>query len=365
MTGREIVAAICATILLAGCGEQEPGQDPDPQPMTRYTLEHDGLEREYFVFLPSSYDGNSEHPVVVFMHGYGGTATGTEAEVTQGLNFYAEKFGYAVVYPQGTWFMDQAGTPNQWEVTSWNHISDAFDDGPFRPICEANVARAPCPPECGDCGQCGWASCNDDVGFLKSLVGEIRSTYAINDVFVSGFSNGAMMAHRIACESSELFSAAMLVGGRVERDFECTPTNPMPLLQVNGGADATVPADGKVSSGGYYFADTRSVSEYWLDGAACAADPQPWTSPAVVGTTAQCTISCADSQSVSVDCLWPAGNHRWPGTEDFRGSNGYCVSELQAASMPDQLICIDADPETNFWGSNLMFEFFDTYRGNR
>jgi hypothetical protein len=59
--------------------------------MTRYVLDHGGLQREYFVFLPSSYDGKKKHPVAIFMHGYGGTATGTEAEVAQGLNFYAEK----------------------------------------------------------------------------------------------------------------------------------------------------------------------------------------------------------------------------------------------------------------------------------
>ena len=39
MKGRDVVAAICATLLLAGCGEDRSG----PDPMTRYTLEHDGL----------------------------------------------------------------------------------------------------------------------------------------------------------------------------------------------------------------------------------------------------------------------------------------------------------------------------------
>lgn len=360
MTGRNAVAVLCATLLLAGCGGQEKG----PDPMTRYTLNHDGLEREYFVFLPSGYDGTRDTPLVIFMHGYGGTATGTEAEVTQGLNFYAEKAGYAVVYPQSTWFMWEPGTAVQWEVTSWNHISDGFDSGPSGPICENQVPSRLCPPECGDCGNCGWASCNDDVGFLRALVEEMHSTHAIGDVFVSGFSNGAMMANRVACEASELFSGVMLVGGRVEKGFECTPTNPLPLLQVNGGADMTVPADGSMSTRGYYFSDTRSISNHWQDGAACAVESASWTSPAVEGTTAECSISCPDSDAVAIDCLWPEGNHRWPGTDDFRGSNGYCVTELQAASMPDQLICIDPDPNTDFWGSSLMFEFFDTHRGS-
>ncbi|MEL7187052.1 MAG: hypothetical protein AAFN50_11570 [Pseudomonadota bacterium] len=361
MTVRDVVAVLCVTLLLVGCGRQESG----PDPMTRYTLIHDGLEREYFVFLPSDYHDSRDSPLVIFMHGYGGTATGTEAEVTQGLNFYAEKAGYVAVYPQSTWFMADPGTDEQWEVTSWNHISDGFDRGPSGPICESKVPQTLCPPECGDCGNCGWASCNDDVGFLRALVAEMHATHAIDDVFVSGFSNGAMMANRVACEASELFSGAMLVGGRVEKGFECTPTKPLPLLQVNGGADATVPADGSVSRRGYHYSDTRSIAHHWQDGAACAAKRASWTSPAVEDTTAECTIACPDSAAVSVDCLWPEGNHRWPGTDDFRGSNGYCVTELQSASMPDQLICIDPDPDTNFWGSTLMFEFFDTHRSSR
>ena len=95
------IAGLCVLLTLVACAASED----ESHSMTRHVLEYDGLEREYFVFLPSSYDGEKEHPVSIFMHGYGGTATGTEAEVTQGLNVYAEKFGYVMVYPQGTWFM--------------------------------------------------------------------------------------------------------------------------------------------------------------------------------------------------------------------------------------------------------------------
>ncbi len=92
-------AGLCMLLALVACAASEN----ETNTMKRYVLGHDGLEREYFVFLPSSYDGERALPVSVFLHGYGGTATGTEAEVTQGLNGYAEKFGYVMVYPQGSW----------------------------------------------------------------------------------------------------------------------------------------------------------------------------------------------------------------------------------------------------------------------
>lgn len=328
--------------------------------MTRHTLQHDALEREYFVFLPSAYGGGQALPVAIFMHGYGGTATGTEAEVAQGLNRYAEEYGYVMVYPQGTWFMAGDSQESQWEATSWNHLSGNFDAGPEGPLCSSDTLQSPCPPECGSCGQCGWTSCHDDVGFLQRLVATVAADFQVDAerFFVTGFSNGAMMAHRIACEASELFAGAALVGGRVERGFECTPTQRMPLLQINGGSDETVPHDGRVSSSGYFFASTTSVAEHWNDGESCALNSQDWASPTIEGDNVQCTIACGDTDHAAIDCLWPEGNHRWPGTADFRGSNGYCVTELQSASMPEQLLCIEPDPTADFWGSRLLFEFF-------
>jgi len=356
-----LIMAVCSALLFSSCASDKV----ENAAMSRFVLEHDGLEREYFVYLPSSYDARKEHPAVVFMHGYGGTATGTEAEVTQGLNAYAETFGYIMIYPQGTGFATGDSPERQWVVTSWNHITDGFDKGTDGPICSEDAAQYPCPPECGSCGKCGWASCNDDVGFLKSLVGAVSANFAIDErsFFVSGFSNGAMMAHRIACDVSELFAAAALVGGRVEPGFECMPTTALPLLQINGGKDEAVPHDGKASQGGYFFASTTSVTEYWSGGDVCTTDTTDWLSPTIAGENVQCTIACGDTDHPAIDCIWPDGNHRWPGTSGFRGSNGYCVSQLQSVSMPEQTICIAPDPEAELWGSQLLFEFFDEHRG--
>ncbi|NNC56209.1 MAG: hypothetical protein HKO12_01530 [Woeseiaceae bacterium] len=349
------------TVAIAGCMRDK---HTEVAPMTRYSFEHNGLEREYFVFLPSSYANGVQHPVAIFMHGYGGSATGTEAEVTNGLTRYAEEFGYIMVFPQSTWFMSDGAPDERWEVTSWNHISDGFDRGPEGPICAADAEPAPCPPECGTCGKCGWASCHDDVGFLKELIARIASDFSVNTgrVYVSGFSNGAMMANRIACEASDLLAGVALIGGRVEPGFECTPGTALPLLQINGGEDETVPSDGRVSDSGYFYASTRSIAETWNDGAECAAETREWASPTMAGESVQCTIACAESNRESIDCLWPEGDHRWPGTPGFRGSNGYCVSELQAASMPEQTICIEPDRSQENWGSRLMFEFFDRHQ---
>lgn len=358
-TAQAIITALLLSILtLTGCSEKAPLQ---PDAMTRHALLHDGLEREYFVFRPSGYDQSESSPMLVFLHGFGGTATGTEAEVTQGLNRYAERYGYVVVYPQGTWFMDGNDPENQWEVTSWNHISDGFDRGPDGPICTPDAIRTPCPPECGSCGSCGWTSCNDDVGFLNKLFAAVNEELKVDPArqFIAGFSNGAMMANRYACDASANVAAVALVGGRVEPGFECMPTRPLPLLQINGGKDTTVPFDGGASHDGYFFASTKAIESHWFDARACNVERETWLSPLIAGENVQCTMACGDTAHPAIDCVWPEGNHRWPGTADFIGSNGYCVSTLQAKSMPEQTICIAPDDNVELWGSTLMFEFFD------
>jgi len=355
------VALLCVLLVLAGaCSDRTSST---VAPMTRYVLEHDELKREYFVFLPSNYKSGGSHPVALFMHGYGGSATGVEAEVTNGLTRYAEEYGYIMVFPQGTWFMSEGPSGERWQVTSWNHISDGFDQGPAGPICTADAEPFPCPPECGSCGECGWASCHDDVGFIKALIARISQELGVDTarVYISGWGNGAMMANRIACEASELFAAAALAGGRVEPGFECMPTRALPLLQMNGGADETVPFDGRVSDTGFSYASTSAIAEHWNNGEACAAKKERWTSQTISHTAVQCTVACTNSDRESIDCLWPEGDHRWPGTPGARGSDGSCVSQLQAASMPDKTLCIEPDYELEAWGSRLLFEFFDRH----
>ncbi len=361
----KIVAVLAAATAMVACADVRTVNTAIGQ-MSRYTIRHEGLEREYFVYLPESYDGRAEYPVVFFLHGYGGSATGTEAETTNGLNRYAAEYGYIMVYPQGTWFMSDGSSGEPWEVTSWNHISGNFDEGPEGPLCTPDAVRYPCPPECGECGRCAWLSCHDDLGFLEKLFETVakdlntdRSRY-----YLSGFSSGSMMANRIACVASDWFAAVALVGGRVERGYQCSPTKPLPLLQLNGGRDETVPFDGRVSESGFFYSSTKASAMEWSKGSGCSDEPSPWSNTITEARGVQCTAVCAGSNRESIDCLWPEGDHHWPGYPADHGSNGYCVTELQQQSMPEQIQCVEPNTDVDVWGSRLIFEFFNTHSKN-
>ena len=346
-------AALLAGLMVAACAGA-PGSDTAS--MQRYTLLHDGLEREYFLFDPGTDARAKRQPVLVFLHGYGGSATGTEAETTNGLNRYAARYGYRVVYPQGSWFIAREPAFDGTLVTSWNDGAGNRDTGPAGPLCTDDATRYPCPPECGDCGRCGWTSCHDDEGFLLALLDALaaREDVTISEFFLAGFSNGAMMAQRLACAAPERFAAVALIGGRLERGYNCAPQRPLALLQINGGRDTVVPVTGALPDSEFFYTSAADVGAAWAQG--CAESGQAWPVPDGVPADVRCDQRC--DRPANVSCLWPEGGHTWPGVP-VRGSYGYCVTELQAGSLPRETRCVPPDPTADVWGSRLLFEFYE------
>ncbi len=367
MAGIPLLSTRALLLLLTGLSVACVNVDdeaPTVGSMTRHTIRHDGLEREYFIYLPAIYKSGAELPVVFFLHGYGGTATGTEAETTNGLNIYAEEYGYIMVYPQSTWFMSDVWMGEPWEVSTWNHVSGGLDDGPEGPLCMPDATTYPCPPSCGDCGSCGWTPCVDDVGFFEKLFETVASDLNANTdrFFLSGFSSGSVMAQYLGCVQSDWFAAVALVGGRLERGFQCGPTKPLALFQFTGTLDTTVPPDGSTSLRGYNYASTRATADAWNIGTACNDEPKSWSSVLSEKHGLQCTASCAGTSRESIDCLWPDGEHYWGGYPIGHGSYGYCVTELQQESMPEQTLCVEPNTDVDVWGSRLVFEFFDSHQ---
>ena len=95
---------------------------------------------------------------------------------------------------------------------------------------------------------CGSAKAGrvDDVGYLDALITRVRATHPVDPrrIFLAGFSNGGMMAHRYACERAGAVAAIASFAGPLET-ISCRPGQPVAVLQVQGLADQTVPAAGR------------------------------------------------------------------------------------------------------------------------
>ncbi|MGW5362188.1 alpha/beta hydrolase family esterase [Actinopolymorpha pittospori] len=107
----------------------------------------------------------------------------------------------------------------------------------------------------GSC--CGWSQSRDadDVGYLVSVAADVRRRIPDVDprrIYLTGFSNGAMMTLRALCERPRVFAAGVGVAGQLVG--RCAGGAPIHYLEIHGTVDAVVPyAGGRVGWLGVTF----------------------------------------------------------------------------------------------------------------
>jgi len=93
--------------LLLGLSACSVDNEPDPSSdnLGEYntkTIQHDGGERTYHVYLPKNFDKSNLTPMVLALHGGGGTGANFEEVVSAGtLTTAAESRGMILVMPEG------------------------------------------------------------------------------------------------------------------------------------------------------------------------------------------------------------------------------------------------------------------------
>jgi len=94
----------------------------------------------------------------------------------------------------------------------------------------------------------------DDVGAVVKLIDDRVKKGGPNTkidpkrVYLIGFSNGAFLAWRIACEHADKIAAVVAIGGAPPAT--CAPSSPVAMLEVHGRDDTIVPvAGGKLGQG--------------------------------------------------------------------------------------------------------------------
>jgi polyhydroxybutyrate depolymerase len=250
------------------------------------TIEADGVERHYILFVPASYDGSTAVPLVFFFHGAGEDAENAYT-VRKDLRDLAEERNYIYVIPNGQ--------------------SESNNDG------------GPAYFNAGWC--CIDPSAPSDVEFFRRMVSTLRGGLNIdpNRIHPMGFSNGCSLAHRIAADAPDLVASAACssgsVGGQETEwpEYVIQPTAPVPFAHAHGTADVVVPYDGSPSQvfslTPYSFDTTISL---WVANNGCGTTPTQKTIPAgaftaVVDSYGGCTNG-ADVVGLTVQGM----GHQWP-----------------------------------------------------
>jgi polyhydroxybutyrate depolymerase len=243
-------------------------------------IQWDGRARSYRIHVPPSYAPGRPTPLVLNFHGGGGNAA--DQEKNSVMNATADARGFIVVYPNGT--------------------------GPLpRRFLSFNA---------GMC--CGYAQKQniDDVGFVRAMLDDLQRVLSIDParVYATGFSNGAMLTHRLACEMADRIAAIAPVGAPIGVT-ECRPSRPVPVLQIHGTADPAAPFHGgqKKALVGREIHDYRPVPETvegWARRNQCA--PQREETLRRGAVTCETHTRCAAGATVSL-CVVQGGGHTWPG----------------------------------------------------
>jgi polyhydroxybutyrate depolymerase len=262
-------------VLIGGCvaGGHATGAPPQqttiPVGQSSQSLQSGGMTRTFHMYRPGGLTGAT--PLVVMLHG--GYGDGAQAERAYNWDAEADTTHFMVAYPDG---MDRA----------WNAGS--------------------C---CGRPQRTGI----DDVAFLTSMVASIEQQTPIdaNRVYVTGMSNGAMMALRLGCQT-DLFAAIAPVAGTLLTD--CAQAQSTSVLQIHGTADDRVPYDGgpgkaisALGTPNVNGPSAPSVNTTWRAIDACGA-PDSTTAGDVTTQTA----SCPGGRTVELITVAGAG-HQWPG----------------------------------------------------
>lgn len=247
---------------------------------------HNSLQRSYILYVPISYTSGNPVPLVINFHGY--TSNASDQMMYGDFRAIADTAGFLLVHLMGT--LDGSGN------TYWNS---------------------------------GWGGTVDDIGFTEALIDSLALSYNINmaRVYSTGMSNGGFMSYTLACALSNRIAAIASVTGTMNfnQSLTCNPLHPIPVMEIHGTADGTVPYNG--TTGMESIANTLS---YWVNFNQCNAAAIMTNVPDINtfdGSTAEHYLYQNGSNGVEVEHYKIInGAHTWPGAPFVIGTTNYDIN---------------------------------------
>lgn len=198
------------------------------------------LDDGYFrLTVPSTYTGDVAVPLMVALHPAGSSPHAMA--ITTGFDHYAEETGMIVAYPKS------------YENNIWNEGDPRYE-----------IER-------------------DDVAFINEVVASVSSDYNIDDeqIMLSGFGNGGLMAFRVACESPETFNTIAVVGAMMwgYHADNCPETStPVNVIVFRGSEDIVYLAEsydlrGLFDATGQPIFGVDDTLEHWSTRFNCTTEP--------------------------------------------------------------------------------------------
>lgn len=278
----------------------------------------EGLRR-VSVHRPADTPADAELPLVIFLHGAGGSAAWCAEEV--GWNPLADRRGFMVAWPEGLPIDPHRPAKFLTNPMIWNDGSDWYPPGTPRP---------------------------DDVAFLSALPDLIAGAFALDRsrVLLTGFSNGASMTYLAAESMADRLMGIAPVAGLC-RLAAPAPVRPIRTLTMIGSEDRLIPVAG------------GRVKNFWgrvEDKPPMAANFRHW-----LGSFGELMPFCAAGGSPNPNLTstrWTAGGaageltvvagigHHWPGGKGGLGEKlgGPFVTDVDACAYIADWMGLTGEP---------------------
>ena len=244
------------------------------QGYTNQTLQYDGLTRQYSIYVPASYDGTVEFPLLFNFHG--GNDVIASWQTLSDMRSLADAENFIVVYPQAR--------PDLSDGNSFNWLPKSA--GTF-----------------------------DDVPFISALIDAIAVDYQINQsrIYACGYSLGGEFAYELSCKLNNRIAAIAAVARTMQANPNsyCAPVHPTGVLTILGTNDSTSPYNGLTYAGIEYYLSAAATHNYWATYNNCETTASMSTvSSSVERHTWSTEAGCAYVEELKVI----GGGHDWPGS---------------------------------------------------
>ena len=293
-----MVTAAAASVVSAPARGVAGAATPELAPMPlSYTfhLTFDGLHRDYRLHVPPQASTGKPLPLVLNLAG--ATQNGFLEELQTGMDNNADQNGYLVAYPDGT------------------RISKVLTPDPV-------AKNAQYGWNAGEC--CGLPVTRriNDVGFLEKVIANIAARTPVNlrRVYMTGISNGGMMAYAMASEASDHVAAISSISGQVELPT-IHPTRPVPTLEFHSVDDPIAKWAGVPNKDPRLRLSVMEGIDQWVKADGC--NPHAVTGSTIVGAAGSISAGETATPVTYQDCkagtevaLWrfTGSGHVWPGS---------------------------------------------------
>ena len=283
------------------------------------------LDRDFDIRIPSTYDCTQAAPVVIMIHGGGGSKEGSlratcpqetvlpfpDPDGVGCVGPIADREGFVIVSPNGTLNLDGERGFNAGGGTNGYACVSAF-------ACSNGI---------------------DDLRYFEEMLDLVETLINVDRarVFSTGLSNGGAMSQRLACQLSDRIAAIASVGGQaqlaISNPSACTLARAVPAMVIHGTADPGWPYEDPPASGlpgniswgndNRLGASAPQTVEFWKIHNGCTVTQSivlPDISSTDGSTVERTNHSGCNGGAEVVLLRIDGGGHTWPGGWQYLGA---------------------------------------------